>query len=308
MKTLTRYFNLLGWKESPSFLLKYLEVPSLQRLKKVGYFCGMDFASKDIYDFKEYVSRYDHSLTTALMTWKFGKEKKSTIAALFHDIATPCFSHVIDYMNGDYKNQESTEEKTAEILKKDKFLAKCLEEDHIQLEEIIDFKKYSIVDLDRPKLCADRLDGIFLTSLYWTKTITIEEIETILKNIEVIENEEKELELSFKKEEIAKNILKHNEKIDCYCHSKEDNYMMDLLSKITKKALEKKLFSYEDLFQKEEFEIVKKIKKSNQKDLLNLWHQFETIKKKEIPIIELPEIKRRKICPLVEKKRITKDE
>jgi hypothetical protein len=36
------YLNMLGKQEIPSFLLKYLEVPSLVRLKNVGYFCGMD--------------------------------------------------------------------------------------------------------------------------------------------------------------------------------------------------------------------------------------------------------------------------
>ena len=87
----------------------------LTRLKKVGYFCGMDYASEHIYLFEYKISRYEHSLTTALLTWKFTKSKKQTIAALFHDVSTPCFSHVIDYMNKDYENQESTEEKTESV-------------------------------------------------------------------------------------------------------------------------------------------------------------------------------------------------
>lgn len=61
---------------------------------------------------KENITRYDHSLTFALLTWKCTKDKKATLAGMFHDIATPCFSHVIDYMNKDYENQESTEENT----------------------------------------------------------------------------------------------------------------------------------------------------------------------------------------------------
>ena len=88
----------------PRFLNKYLEVPCLVRLKNIGYFCGMDYASKNIYNFSEYISRYDHSLTTALLTYKLTKNKTKTLASLFHDIATPCFSHVIDYMNKDYEN------------------------------------------------------------------------------------------------------------------------------------------------------------------------------------------------------------
>ena len=157
------YLNQLNYSQIPLFLIKYLNCPSLLRLKKVGYFCGMDYASKDIYDFKEYISRFDHSLTVALLTYKLTKNKVMTLAGLFHDIATPCFSHVIDYMNEDFLEQESTEEYTEYIMKNDNYLKQCLKEDNIDIHDIINFKKYSIVDNDRPKLCADRLDGVILT-------------------------------------------------------------------------------------------------------------------------------------------------
>ena len=57
------------------FLKKYLKVPSLQRLKGIGYFCGMNYASKDIYNFSEHITRYDHSITTALNVWNFTNYK-----------------------------------------------------------------------------------------------------------------------------------------------------------------------------------------------------------------------------------------
>ena len=82
------YKSLLINDGIPEFLLKYLKCPSLIRLKDIGYFCGMDYASKDIYDFKEYVTRYDHSLSVALITYRFTKSKKATLAGLFHDVAT----------------------------------------------------------------------------------------------------------------------------------------------------------------------------------------------------------------------------
>ena len=138
-------------EDYPSFLNKYLECPSIVRLKSVGYFCGMDYASKDIYDFGEYISRFDHSLDVALITWKYTKDKTSTLAGLIHDIATPVFAHVIDYMNKDYANQESTEEYTEKIVKSDCMLINYLLEDGININEVIDFKKHSIVDNDSPK-------------------------------------------------------------------------------------------------------------------------------------------------------------
>ncbi len=132
------YLKQLG--NIPEFLNKYLITPSLLRLKKVGYFCGMDYASKKVYDFEELISRYDHSLSVSLITYKLTKDKKASISGLFHDIATPCFSHVIDYMNEDYEKQESTEEYTGKILRNDKYLLKCLKEDNIDVDDINDFQ------------------------------------------------------------------------------------------------------------------------------------------------------------------------
>ena len=145
------YKELLDINEMPDFLKEYLKVPSLNRIKSVGYFCGMDYASINIYDFKEYISRYDHSLTVSLLTYKLTKDKKSTLAALFHDISAPCFSHVIDYMNKDYETQESTEEYTERIIREDKKLVKLLKKDNIEVEDIINFKEYPIVDNKRPR-------------------------------------------------------------------------------------------------------------------------------------------------------------
>ena len=73
---LTAYLELLDYNNMPEFLHKYLDLPILLRLKNVGYFCGMDYASKDVYNFKEYITRYDHSLSVALLTWKLTLKKQ----------------------------------------------------------------------------------------------------------------------------------------------------------------------------------------------------------------------------------------
>lgn len=302
-----QYLKLWQVDQNPEFLNKYLLVPSLLRLKKVGYFCGMDYASRDIYDFSEYVSRYDHSLSTALITWYFTKDKKATIAALFHDISTPCFSHVIDYMNKDYSKQESTEEKTNDILKSDNILLECLKEDNFDLSDISDFKKYTIVDLDRPKLCADRLDGIFLTGLFWTKTITILEIKNIILSLTTYINEDGELELGFTDKKSLSKVLETNSQIDKYCHSKEDNYMMELLANITREGMNKKYYTYDDLYTLNEDEIFKLLLNSNDSSLLEKINRFKIMKEEDIPEINIPFVKKRKVWLLLNGERIKND-
>lgn len=298
------YLNLLKAKDIPIFIKKYLDVPSLTRLKNIGYFCGMDYASKNIYNFKEYITRFDHSLSTALLTFKLTKNKIETLAALFHDIATPCFSHVIDYMNKDYENQESTEEYTSEIIKQDKKLQEYLKEDDINIEDIINFKKYSIVDNNRPKLCADRLDGIILNGISWSKNINEWDIKEIVSDLKVYDNEDKEKELGFKSKDIALKTIKINEEIEKLYHSSEDNYMMELLADITRTSIENKIITYKDLYYLDEPNLFKKIKESKVEKLKNLLDKFENIKKSEIPPTIINNIKIRNIIPIANNTRI----
>lgn len=298
------YLEQLNYQNIPSFLIKYLKSPSLLRLRNVGYFCGMDYASKDIYDFEEYISRYDHSLTVSLIVYKLTNNRKMTLASLFHDIATPCFSHVIDYMNEDYEKQESTEEYTEYILRNDSYLIKCLKEDNIDIDDVIDFKKYTIVDNDRPKVCADRIDGVILTGFGWVKNVSKSDIKRIIQDMCVFKNEFNEDEIGFKSYDIAKNVLEVSESIDIYCHSKEDNYMMQLLARITKLAIIKGLITYEELYFYDEKELFELLKNTCDKELMSLIHEFQNKKKLDIPDVDLPKVKVRSLNPLVNGKRL----
>ena len=298
------YLNELGYYNIPNFLIKYLKVPSLLRLKKVGYFCGMDYASKDIYNFSEYITRYDHSLTVSLIVYKLTKNKEATLAGLFHDISTPCFSHVIDYMNNDHLNQESTEEYTEKILRSDRYLQKCLNEDNIKIDDIINFKKHTVVDNDRPKLCADRIDGVILNGIGWTKNIYKEDIRNIVSDMKIYTNEYNEDEIGFKSLDIAKKVLEVSKSIDIYCHSREDNYMMQLLAKITKLAIMKKYINYDELYNYTEEELFNILESIKDKEFNELFLKFKNIKMNEIPNIEFPKIKVRKLNPIVNGKRI----
>ncbi len=290
------YLSLL--KDIPEFLEKYLVVPSLVRLKGITYFCGMDYASKEIYNFKEKITRYDHSLTTALLTYKYTHNKEMTIAALFHDIATPCFSHVIDYMNKDYATQESTEKYTQLILDKDKYLKKSLMVDNLNLEDI-NYKKYPLVDNKRPKLCADRLDGIILTGALWTQELNEKKIKEILDSLTIYDNE-----LGFNNLLVAQEVLKVSNNIDIVCHCREDNYMMELLANITRLGILNNLYSYEDLYFKKEIDIFKLLEASDNLKIKEMLDMFYNIKKENIVDIELPYIKKRDLNPLVKGKRL----
>lgn len=165
-------------------------------------------------------------------------------------------------------------------------------------------KKYPIVDNDRPKVCADRIDGVILTGIGWTKNISKEDIKKVVQDMHIYINEYSEEEIGFKSLNIAKKVLEVSKSIDIYCHSKEDNYMMELLSQITKLAIDKNYIRYDELYTYNEEELFNIFKESNDKELNLLIWQFENIKKEEIPNIELPKVKTRDLKPIINRTRI----
>ena len=78
-------------------------------------------------------SSLDHSIAVALIVWRFTHDKKQTFAGLFHDISTPAFKHCVDFMNGDYLKQESTEGLTTDFIKKSHIPITNLRDAHFNL-------------------------------------------------------------------------------------------------------------------------------------------------------------------------------
>ena len=151
-----RYSDILS-PEKPDFLEEYINIPEMQKQAGISVSCGT-YYSKLFPEIALWNSNLDHSVAVALIIWNFTKDKKQTLSGLFHDIATPAFKHCIDFMNGDYEKQESTEELTTEIIRNSTEIMNLLERDGIKIEEINDYHKYPIADNDTPMLSSDRLE------------------------------------------------------------------------------------------------------------------------------------------------------
>ena len=93
------------------------ETPAIRRLQRVGMHCGCEYTAYPIYrDAVAPYSRHTHSLGTAAIVWHFTHDLKQAAAGLLHDIATPAFAHVVDFLNGDHLRQESTEDHTRAMI------------------------------------------------------------------------------------------------------------------------------------------------------------------------------------------------
>lgn len=251
---MNEYTKLFIDNEYPSFIDKYLNTRTLKRLKYVSQFCGCDYSG--LYNPIFFYSRFDHSLTVAHMTWHFTKNKEETIAALLHDVGTPCFAHTIDFVLNDNLNQESSEKDIVDLIKQDEELLNYLNEDNISLENLKDLTKYPILENKSPRLCADRLDGVLHTCYIWLHTHPLEDIETIYKDIIVLRNEDDSLELGFQNQTICEQFTQMVKIYAEKLQSCETKYIMQYLSEVIKKAIQKNLFTLEDLYTKKEEEII----------------------------------------------------
>ena len=146
--------------------------------------CGIDYTK--VFHIKYWYSNLEHSVGVALIIWHFTKDKKQTLAGLFHDIATPTFKHCIDFMNGDYEQQESTEERTETIIKESKEIRDLLERDKIKIEEVSNYHRYPIADNDTPKLSADRFEYTFSNGLVFRRIWELETIKEIYDNVRIL--------------------------------------------------------------------------------------------------------------------------
>ena len=87
--------------EIPAVIRDCMTAPCVQRLKNVGMNCGCEYTSFPRFAGLQPYSRFDHSVGVALIVWRFTHDEKQAVAGLLHDVATPVFAHVVDFLKGD---------------------------------------------------------------------------------------------------------------------------------------------------------------------------------------------------------------
>ena len=129
-KDIKEYFNILS-PDYPTWMDEYINTKELLQQQYVSVTCGKIYAK--MFNLKHDFNSLEHSIGVALIIWNFTHDKKQTLSGLFHDIATPAFKHCVDFLNGDYMTQESTEDETTYISKNSKEIMSLLKRDNIKL-------------------------------------------------------------------------------------------------------------------------------------------------------------------------------
>ena len=233
--------------EIPAFLLELSDTPPMRRLREVGMNCGCEYTAFPRFcDLAPY-SRYDHSLGVALIVWHFTHDEKQAIAGLLHDVATPVFAHVVDFLNGDYLSQESTEDGTAAIIRADAALQSCLRALNLSDDDVSDYHRYPIADNDSPRLSADRLEYTLGNCLnYGIRTEA--EVSAYYEDLTVTAAEDGQTELAFRSPALACDFAAAALACSEIYVSDEDRYAMQMLSELLRFALSRGVLQYSDLF------------------------------------------------------------
>ena len=222
----------------PETVRRLGHTPPMLRLRQVGMNCGCEYTDFPRFRALAPYSRYEHSIGVAALIWRYTGSLRETVAGLFHDVATPVFAHTVDFLNGDYLVQESTEGPTERIIRGSAEILSLLEKTGLSVDEVKDYHRYPVADNDSPRLSCDRLEYT-LGNLCNFGFRTPEEIRPYWEDLTVVKAEDGLPELAFLNRETALAFATDALKCSRIYISPEDRYAMQRLSEVLSLAIKK---------------------------------------------------------------------
>ena len=227
-------------------LAQLAETPALQRLALVGMNCGCEYTAFPRFSRGRAYSRYVHSLGVGAIVWHFTRDAKQAAAGLLHDIATPAFAHVVDFLNGDHLTQSSTEDGTRERIAQSPEIQSVLAAWGLCTDDVADYHRYPIADNDSPRLSADRLEYTLGNALNYGFA-ELATLRALYADLAVGQNEEGRPELVFRTPACAADFGRLALRCAKVYVSPEDRCAMQALAELLARAIDQGILSRADL-------------------------------------------------------------
>lgn len=249
-------------KIEENFLIKLINSKPMQRLKDVNQGGPFIFLSPN-HGWKKYkTTRFEHSVGVFILLKKFNATLEEQVAGLLHDVSHTVFSHSLDFLF-DRHTQHDYHENFKEKIIMDSEIPDILENNGIDVKNILDEKKFGLLERELPDLCADRIDYFFRDS----KLLTVpeEELKVMLDTLKVFNNE---IIFTNKNaaEVFAKKYIQANKMF--WCNALQAT-MFKLISDIVKLGVNKKILKEVDLFSTDET-VYNKLKNSGDEEIKKL--------------------------------------
>lgn len=244
------YIDLFS-AECPDFLSELAATPPLRRLGGVGMHCGCEYTCFAAYRNLAPYTRLTHSLGVGRIVWRFTHDPAQAVAGLLHDIASPAFAHVIDFLQGDYLAQESTEAHTADIIASSAPIRRILSGLGLRTAQVSDYHRYPVADNAAPRLSADRLEYT-LGNAYLVQGAPLEEIAALYGDLRLATGEDGQPEPAFSQLETAEAFTRRALANGYWYVSDEDRFTMQALADLLRQALASGVLLPGDLYTTEQ--------------------------------------------------------
>lgn len=160
--------------EDPT-IIDLINSKPFQRLKKIS----QDGAAHYIQPYRD-VTRYDHSIGTWYLSFRYKRPIEEQIASLLHDLPHTAFSHVIDFVMHD-KNHEYHDRFIKQVIV-DSEIPEILQRHHIKLSKILDKASFPLLDNKLPDISVDRFD-YFMRDGFTANLLPRQTIDLFLQSV-----------------------------------------------------------------------------------------------------------------------------
>ncbi len=220
-------------------------LPDLKRISMVDKNGGVLFSSFNTFNYR--YSRLDHSFGVAIILEHFKQDKCHILEAMFHEIQEASFAYSVDYLINYFKIKDFQKPKAFEKIISSVDSFKDYVSSSFSLEDVSNYKDYSLGFADFPKMSAENLEYV-LSNSYFSGLYDLMEIEEFYNNISICKNEDNKDEFCFSDLYLAYKFFKLSIEIGKRNRSYEAKITRQLISDVIMLMIRREEIKFEDLF------------------------------------------------------------